>query len=177
MNASLERAAGVLDRGRGDAVPALAAAVDAQLVELVLEAEDGTLSGGAVTTTEHPGYTGTGFVRTLSKRGAALQVDTGAAAGTTYDVSFRYANGMVVAPLDRQLSLTVDGESVRPLSFPNLGQDAERWRRWGYTAPVRVVLDGSSDAVGLRYEPGDSGNVNVDHVLLVPTRGVLPVDR
>ncbi|MEN5074139.1 glycoside hydrolase family 97 catalytic domain-containing protein [Isoptericola cucumis] len=177
MNASLERAAGVLDRGRGDAVPALAAAVDAQLVELVLEAEDGTLSGGAVTSTEHPGYTGTGFVRTLSKRGAALQVDTGAAAGTTYDVSFRYANGMVVAPLDRQLSLTVDGESVRPLSFPNLGQDAERWRRWGYTAPVRVELDGSPGTVGLRYEPGDTGNVNVDHVLAVPTRGVLPVDR
>jgi hypothetical protein len=148
--------------------------VAAQREELVLEAEAGTLSGGAITTTEHPGYTGTGFVRTLSREGAAFAVDVaGVAPGTTYEVSFRYANGMVVAPLDRQLSLTVDGVSSGPVPFPNLGQDAERWRRWGFSEPVRVTVGEGTTRVGLRYDRGDTGNVNVDHVRLVPDRGVV----
>ncbi|WP_454041806.1 glycoside hydrolase family 97 catalytic domain-containing protein [Cellulosimicrobium sp. Marseille-Q8652] len=174
---TLARAAAALADAQGDAAAALAARVEGQRTELVLEAEDGRLAGGAITTKEHPGYTGTGFVRTLSKLGAAFEVDADVVAGTSYDVSFRYANGMVVAPLDRQLSLTVDGEVAGQVPFPNLGQDADRWRRWGTTEPVRVTAGGTSDGtvttVGLRYEPGDTGNVNVDHVRLVPSRGVL----
>lgn len=172
---ALDRAAAALAAlPAGPAVETLGGLVAAQREELVLEAEAGTLSGGAITTTEHPGYTGTGFVRTLSREGAAFAVDVaGVAPGTTYEVSFRYANGMVVAPLDRQLSLTVDGVSAGPVPFPNLGQDAERWRRWGFTEPVRVTVGEGTTRVGLRYDRGDTGNVNVDHVRLVPDRGVV----
>lgn len=173
VDRALGRAVDALDAADGDAVAALSARVEAQRVDLVLEAENGTLSGGAITTKEHPGYTGTGFVRTLSKLGAAFEVDADVVAGTTYDVSFRYANGMVVAPLDRQLSLTVDGENVGPQAFPNLGQDADRWRRWDYSPSARVTFDEDAGTVGLLYAAGDTGNVNVDHVRLVPSRGVL----
>ncbi|OLT50897.1 glycoside hydrolase family 97 C-terminal domain-containing protein [Cellulosimicrobium sp. CUA-896] len=177
VDRTLERAATALQGGAGDAVAGLLALVEAQRTALVLEAEDGALSGGAITTTEHPGYTGSGFVRTLSREGAAFSVDVDVAAGTSYDVSFRYANGMVVAPLDRQLSLTVDGEVAGPVALPNLGQDANRWRRWGYTEPVRVTFEGAdASSVGLRFAPGDTGHVNVDHVRLVPSSGVLVAD-
>ncbi|QJW38001.1 glycoside hydrolase family 97 catalytic domain-containing protein [Cellulosimicrobium protaetiae] len=172
---ALGRAATALDAAPdGPAAATLGALVAAQREELVLEAEAGTLSGGAITSKEHPGYTGTGFARTLSREGAAFTVDvSGATPGTAYEVSFRYANGMVVAPLDRQLSLTVDDTSVGTVAFPNLGQDADRWRRWGFSEPVRVTVDEGTASVGLRYDRGDTGNVNVDHVLLVPDRGVV----
>ncbi|MBD5785933.1 glycoside hydrolase family 97 catalytic domain-containing protein [Cellulosimicrobium terreum] len=179
VDRGLSRTAELLDDAAGDSATVLSETVAAQRTPLLLEAETGTLSGGAATSKEHPGYTGTGFARTLSALGAAFEVDVDTVAGTAYDVSFRYANGMVVAPLDRQLSLTVDGEAVRPLAFPNLGQDAERWRRWGLTAPARVTFGDGSGTVGLRFEAADTGNVNVDHVELSPSRGVLvsPTDE
>ena len=172
-----ERVADV--EGDGEALAALRAAVEAQRSEQIAEAEAGTLVGGARTTTEHPGYTGTGFVRDLTKVDAGVQLTYEATAPSAVELSFRYANGMVVAPLDRQLSVSVDGAKAQPVSFPNLGQDPDRWRRWDYSPGVVVHLQPGQHEILLHHAAGDTGNVNLDHLRVTATPGVLvdaPVD-
>ena len=173
--AALEELAGQLEEADGDkeTLAALLAAVRSQLTEHTAEAEAGTLVGGARTTTEHPGFTGTGFVRDLTKVDAGVRFTYEAVAPTAVEVSFRYANGMVVAPLDRQLSVSVDGGTARPVSFPNLGQDADRWRRWDYSPSVVLTLEAGSHEILLHHAAGDTGNVNVDHLRVTPTPGIL----
>ena len=116
---------------------------------LILEAEDADLAGGARTNAEHDGYTGTGFVRDLTTVGAsATFTPEDVTEETVYDASFRYANGMTAAPLDRQLTLAGPGTEAERIAFPNLGQDPERWKRWDYSPSTQVTL--TPDARDLR---------------------------
>lgn len=160
--------------GDQEALGALLSAVRAQRSEQVAEAESAALLGGARTTTEHPGYTGTGFVRDLTRVGAGVRFTYEAAAPAVVELSFRYANGMVVAPLDRQLSVSVDGGRAQPVAFPNLGQGPDRWRRWDHSPAVRVTLERGRHEILLHHAAGDTGNVNLDHLRVTSTPGVLP---
>lgn len=139
-----------------------------------LEAESGTLLNGASRTTEHPGYTGTGFVKALTKAGAGVGFTVTTTAAASYDVVFRFANGMTVAPLDRQLTATANGEAASPVRFANQGQDADRWRRWALSPAVTMPLRSGANDLTLSWVGQDTGNVNVDHVVVRPSLGVLP---
>lgn len=176
MTAALDELARRIEAADGDAevLAALRAAVEAQRAERVGEAEAATLLGGARTTTEHPGYTGSGFVRDLTRVGAGVRFTYETTTPTTVELSFRYANGMVVAPLDRQLSVSVDNGPARPVAFPNLGQDADRWRRWDHSPGLPVSLAPGRHEVLLRYAEGDTGNINLDHLRVTTLPGVLP---
>ncbi|MFI9486108.1 glycoside hydrolase family 97 catalytic domain-containing protein [Promicromonospora sp. NPDC052451] len=167
-----ERVAGAA--GDAAALDRLRAAVGALRAEHVAEAETATLVGGARITTEHPGYTGTGFVRDLTRTGAGVRFTYEAAAPSAVDISFRYANGMVVAPFDRQLSVSVDGGPDRPVTFPNLGQDADRWRRWGHSPALQVTLAPGRHEILLHHTATDTGNINLDHLRVEATPGVRP---
>lgn len=138
-----------------------------------LEAEAQTLVGGAAVTTEHPGFTGTGFVRSLAREGAGIVFRPTAARALAYDIAFRYANGQLVQPLDRQLSLTVNDAPLTKVGFANTGQDADRWRRWTI-APAGVSdLVAGQNVITLGWRGNDTGNVNVDHLVLRASLGVI----
>ncbi|MFD2795462.1 glycoside hydrolase family 97 catalytic domain-containing protein [Promicromonospora vindobonensis] len=174
--AALEDLTDRIEAAEGDeaTLTTLRAAVRAQSAEHIGEAEAGTLVGGARTTTEHPGYTGTGFVRDLTRVGAGVRFTYETAVPMTVELSFRYANGMVVAPLDRQLSVSVDGGAARPVAFPNLGQDADRWRRWDHSPALPMTLAPGRHEILLHHTAGDTGHVNLDHLRVTATPGVLP---
>lgn len=140
---------------------------------VILEAEDADLSGGARTNSQHPGYTGSGFVRDLSTVGAAATFTPDVTEETMYDASFRYANGMTGAPLDRQLSLTSADDEAQRVDFPNLGQDPDRWRRWDYSPAAQVTLTPEENNLELSFAVGDTGHINLDHLRLTPVSGVL----
>ncbi|MFD7310344.1 glycoside hydrolase family 97 catalytic domain-containing protein [Promicromonospora sp. NPDC059942] len=159
--------------GDDAALAALLAAVEAQHGEQVSEAETATLLGGARTNAEHPGYTGTGFVRDLTKVGAGVKFTYEAPAPVTVELSFRYANGMVVAPLDRRLSVSVDDGAAQPVSFPNLGQGADRWRIWDHSPGVLVTLAAGRHEILLHHTAADTGNINLDHLRVTARPGVL----
>ncbi|MFD7026158.1 glycoside hydrolase family 97 catalytic domain-containing protein [Promicromonospora sukumoe] len=175
MDEALGALADEIQAAEGDAqaLARLLAAVEAQHEEQVSEAETGTLLGGARTNAEHPGYTGTGFVRDLTKAGAGVRFAYEAAAPTTVELSFRYANGMVVAPLDRRLSVSVDDGAAQPVSFPNLGQGADRWRIWDYSPGVLVTLPAGRHEILLHHTAADTGNINLDHLRVTAQPGVL----
>src|SRR5262245_7780619 len=79
------------------------------------QAEDATISQGTVAT-NHPGYTGSGFVDYTNVTGSYVEFTVDAAAAGSVSLAFRYANGSTAdRPLDISVGGTVVGSKV---SFP-----------------------------------------------------------
>jgi len=160
--------------GSGPALTTLRSVLDGlRQADVRLEAESGTKLNGAANTTEHAGYTGTGFVKGLTKVGAGVTVTGNLPAAIDYDVSVRFGNGMTIAPLDRQLTLTLNDLPGAKVQFANQGQDADRWKRWALTQAGTFRLRSGANIATLAWVGDDTGNVNVDHLLLRPSLGTL----
>ena len=101
------------------------------------EAEDAVILGGTVAS-NHPGFTGTGFVDTTNAVGSALEFTV---AGPTEPLVFRYANGTTA---DRPATLTVNGTAAGTLSFPPTGD----WANWA-TRSVSPALAAGTNTVRL----------------------------
>ena len=74
----------------------------------VHEAESATLSQ-AVVATNHPGFTGTGFVDYNAVAGSYVEWTVGAAKAGSYSVTIRYANGSTG---NRPLTISVNGTTA-----------------------------------------------------------------
>ncbi|MGJ9411654.1 glycoside hydrolase family 97 catalytic domain-containing protein [Aeromicrobium sp. CF4.19] len=173
LEAALEALAESLADVEGEVAETLRATVSQQQsADALLEAEDGERSGGAEVDDEHPGFTGSGFARTFNAVDACVAVATTEVPSGPYLVTTRFANGMTVAPLDRQLTMTV-GDRSSKVQFPNQGQGSDRWRRWADTDPYPFTV-GDDDPLKLCYDEEDTGNVNVDSFTLAPDPGVIP---
>ncbi|BCJ78092.1 hypothetical protein CS0771_76360 [Catellatospora sp. IY07-71] len=123
------------------------------------EAESAALSGGASVATDHPGFTGSGFVGgyTDGNKGNAntsFTVNVTNAGAAT--VTVRYANG---TGANMTLSLYVNGTKLRQISLPATAN----WDTWGTIAEA-VALNAGNNTVGLKFDSTDSGNVNLDHI-------------
>jgi hypothetical protein len=136
------------------------------------EAESAQLSGGARVETEHPGFTGSGYVGGFvdANRGNAMATFTltGATAGAN-DLTIRYANGTGGT---RTMSLVVNG-STRQIALPATAS----WDTWATTHQT-VTLTGGTATLSLRYGTADNGNVNVDNVAVatLPAAGGLEAE-
>ena len=103
------------------ASPAAAQSTATCTLDLVCEAETGTLHDGAGTEDEHAGYTGTGFVDQLFGA-AGVKLTVNATEAISHRITVRYANanpGTGVA--SRRFTLTVNGTSDIPILFPPTG--------------------------------------------------------
>ncbi|MEU8819413.1 TIM-barrel domain-containing protein [Actinoplanes sp. NPDC048796] len=145
----------------GDAYPAPAPAAPQPCpFGTVCEADQGTLSGGARTASDHNGYAGEGFLAGLenTSSSAALTV-TGVPAKGTYRVQVRYANGKAGAQPIQTRTMTVNGTTV---TLPATSS----WDYWR-TVEAPVTLDKGTNTVTLACPTAASCNVNVDTVALV----------
>ncbi|HEY3470716.1 MAG TPA: glycosyl hydrolase family 65 protein [Amycolatopsis sp.] len=123
-----------------------------------LEAEDAHNTGGAKTNVNHTGYSGRAFLDGLWAQGASSsftvhRTSTGAESGT---LTVRYANANNDT---RTMTLSVNGERVRQVSFPKV---SDSWDAWGTATFTDVPLSGRDPVVTLSYEPGDNGSINLD---------------
>ncbi|NNG34782.1 glycoside hydrolase family 66 protein [Nakamurella aerolata] len=134
---------------------------------LYLEREFATPAGGryeaetAVRTgvtvgTDHPGYTGSGFVDNFAAPNTGVTTTMRAAATGEATLRIRYA-----APTTTTRTLAVDGATSIPLTLPATGS----WDTWA-TATVRFPLKAGLHSVVLWHGGTDSGAVNIDHLEL-----------
>jgi uncharacterized delta-60 repeat protein len=114
------------------------------------QAEAARLEGMAVKT-NHPGYTGSGFVD--YRHGGFVEFEIDAPAAGQYLLDFRYANGSASF---RTLQLTVDGVDVlgAQMRFEPTGS----WNDWG-VAGRAVTLSAGRHAVRLA-SPGNGPNID-----------------
>jgi alpha-glucosidase (family GH31 glycosyl hydrolase) len=121
------------------------------------EAEFGTAVGTS-TNTNHPGYTGTGFVDGFETAGDAVSVDVNAEATGNHTLKFRYSNGSG-APATR--AVVVDGTTIGTLTLP----PTTDWGTWG-TASITTSLTSGKHAVTLSYANGNSTGINYDNLVV-----------
>ncbi|MDB5055848.1 MAG: glycosyl hydrolase, partial [Bacilli bacterium] len=122
------------------------------------EAEAAALSGGAKTNTDHTGYTGTGFVDGYLTAGPQTLFTVTAASAGNYNVALRYANASGSV---KTLSVYVNGTKIRQTSLPNLAN----WDTWS-TKTETLTLNAGSNTIAYKYDTTDSGNVNLDQIVV-----------
>jgi glucose/arabinose dehydrogenase len=119
------------------------------------QAEDATISQGAVAT-NHTGYTGTGFVDYTNITGSYVEFTVSAATAGTSSLALRYANGTSV---DRPMDLSVNGTVVASgVSFPATTD----WNTWA-TKSLNVQLSAGSNKIRATATTANGGP-NLDRV-------------
>ncbi|EGX56646.1 large, multifunctional secreted protein [Streptomyces zinciresistens K42] len=128
------------------------------------EAEEARLTGAAGINTNHPGYSGSGFVDRYTTEGkAATTFDVTVPKAGEYDVSLRYSNGPDPFQGTKSLSLYTNGRKLRQTELASTGT----WQAWS-TRTERVRLRAGANTVAYRFDAGDDGNVNLDLITVRP---------
>jgi hypothetical protein len=112
------------------------------------------IRGGTVES-DHPGFTGTGFVDTDNVAGSFVQWTVNASRTGQADVIFRFANG---SNQNRPMDITVNGILAVSLSFPPTGS-FDDYR----TVTVRVNLLGGTNKIRATSAT-DNGGPNLDKI-------------
>ena len=129
------------------------------------ELEQGTLSGGACVATDHPGYTGTGFVACYDSgfgRGATQQVFAPAAG--SYTATLRYSAGPNGPATDRTITVTVNGGTPQVITLPRTGS----WNTWA-DAATTLQLNAGVNVITYSNPSTTTGWVNLDHLIVSPS--------
>jgi len=140
------------------AVPLVASAASTRY-----EAESARLSQATVAT-NHPGFTGTGFVDYTNVAGGFVKFSVSAAQAGTATLSFRFANGSTAA---RPAEVSVNGATVRSVPFASTGS----WSTWA-TVDVGATLVAGTNTVRATAT-GAAGGPNLDS-LTVTDGGTTP---
>jgi WD40 repeat protein len=132
----------------------------------VYEAESAELIGSAKFNREHPGYSGSGYIDGYGFQGLGstttfrVNVDSPG----DYVVGLRYANAMGRL---MTISVHVNGRKVMQTVLSPLTS----WAAWAEKREV-LALNSGANTIAYRYDPGDSGNINIDLIRVegFPTR-------
>lgn len=122
----------------------------------IYEAEKAT-GVGTVTASEHPGYTGTGFVDYKpNKAGGYLEWKVNIPIGGNYKLNFHYASG---ASENRPAEIKVNNKIVvKALAFNPTGA----WNNWENTGTIVQLKKGEN--IIRATAVGSSGGANIDHL-------------
>lgn len=110
--------------------------------------------------TDHPGYSGSGFVAGYQHVGATTTFSVKAALAGNYQAALRYGNGMGQT---ESLSIYVNGVKIQQTFLASLAG----WNIWGTQAEV-LSLKAGTNTIAYKYDVGDGGNVNLDDLAVTP---------
>jgi lysophospholipase L1-like esterase len=143
------------------ALPSASAEGGPNEAPIQLEAEQAQLSGGVQVNTNHPGYTGSGFVDAYWNFGGTVTFTVNVPAAGKYNVTARYANA---ANNPATVSLIVNGTKIKQTSLPLLAN----WDTWGNQTET-VTLNAGANTIAYKYDSGDTGIINLDNIQVTPT--------
>ncbi|NOU76045.1 DUF5110 domain-containing protein [Paenibacillus sp. LMG 31458] len=134
------------------------------------EAESAELSGGSAMNTNHWYYSGTAFVDGLSAVGAQVKYNVNVPSAGSYQVTLRYANGSAAT---KTLSTYINGSKLGQTSFTSAGTN---WNVWQDNVQT-VTLNSGANTIAFKYDAADSGNINLDRLLLSTSPAGTPVSE
>ena len=130
-----------------------AAATPAVAAPTRYEVENATISQGLVES-NHPGFSGAGFVNTNNVVGSSVQWTINALSAGTATLTFRYANGVTT---DRPMDITVNGSPVAAaLPFP----PTANWDTWASTSITASVNAGTNTVKATATTAGGGPNLD-----------------
>jgi unsaturated rhamnogalacturonyl hydrolase len=128
---------------------AAAMTVSASAATTGFEAENAQLSQ-AVVATNHPGFTGTGFVDYTNVTGSYVEFSVPASQAGTVTLTFRFANGSTA---NRPMDVSVNGTlAAGGVGFAPTGD----WSTWK-TQSVGVLLSGSTNLIRVTATTANGG--------------------
>jgi hypothetical protein len=123
------------------------------------EAESATRSGGANINTNHPGYTGTGFVDGYFNSSTAQTVFTvSAASAGSATITTRYSAGNGTST---NTGLYVNGAKIKNITF----NGTSNWDTWG-TENETVSLIAGNNTIGYKAETSSGASINLDNIVV-----------
>lgn len=122
------------------------------------EAENATRVNVAVDT-DHPGYTGSGFVDEFASVGDSVEFTINAPEDGQYSLLFRYGND---TGADSTLNMYVDNVFEEEMFF----FDQANWDTWKHDAMYSLQLTQGSHTIKLAHESGNAGAINLDSLTL-----------
>ena len=126
------------------------------------EAESGTFAGAVTVATDHPGYTGSGFVANFGQSGDSVTFTVNAPEARRYSVVLRYANA---TGGDTTRTVSVDGTAIGNVTLPY--DTSNSWNTWHNDSDiVTPVLSAGNHTVTVSVGSGNSGYVNLDNAVL-----------
>ncbi|MBC8059543.1 MAG: DUF5110 domain-containing protein [Clostridiaceae bacterium] len=131
------------------------------------EGESAELSGGAATNTNHYFYSGAAFVDGMTSVGAQTKFNVNIPSSGSYKVKLKYANGNGST---KTLSTYVNGTDVATAS---LTSPSTNWNTWQDNEQT-LTLNAGLNTIAYKYDSGDSGNVNLDRILVAATTPPTP---
>jgi hypothetical protein len=123
------------------------------------EAEDGAHTGGVAVDTDHPGYTGSGFVDQFGVTGDSVTVTVTVPESRRYGIVPRWSNG---TPTTASRTVSVDGQSIGRIKL----QPTANWDTWNAEGGTSAYLTAGTHTIRIAVEAGDSGYLNLDSVTL-----------
>ena len=127
--------------------------------QVYYEAEEGNREGGAGLNTDHPGYSGIGFVDAFGTLNASTTMFVTVTEPGDYAVGLRYSNGPNPFSGTKTISAYVNGRKARQVSLPS----TSTWDNWAM-ATETLTLKRGVNKVQYRVDAGDTGHVNLDMI-------------
>ncbi len=121
-----------------------------------LDAAQATLLGGAKLSTQHDGYTGNGYIDSITSDGRGVEFIYNAAEAGNHDIVIRYANG---SGGDKNGTVTVNDSESKQVTF----SDQTYWDSWK-TTTVTMQLKTGENKIKVWKASGTSGNFNIDSI-------------
>lgn len=122
---------------------------------ITAEAESAVLYGTASTNQDHWYYSESGFIDGMISNGAGAEFEVTVPEDGGYKTSIRYCNGTQTT---QELNLYVNDFYVETISFSSIGG---KWNEW-QEPTQNLDLHEGRNVIALRYDRGNSGNVNLD---------------
>ncbi|HEV7300730.1 MAG TPA: carbohydrate-binding protein [Tepidisphaeraceae bacterium] len=136
------------------------------LASVTLQAEDALLSNGTGRSTQHAGFTGSGYAD-YAGNGSAAQFTVSRTAAGAATLQLRYANGGAGS---RPLTVYVNGVAVGTIACAPTGG----WATWASTSLEGVTLAAGDNAIRL-VASTSAGGANVDTLTIINGGGSDPV--
>jgi len=131
---------------------------------VILEAEDAFLSGGALAGINAKGFSGAGYAGDFSALGASVTFTVFAEEAGKYDASIQYANATGKAKV---LAAAVNGLNEQQLTFTASGS-WDNWQKHNFKLTLRAGLN----TVTVSNSNGDAGQILLDRLVV---SNVLPL--
>ncbi|WP_306543645.1 CBM35 domain-containing protein [[Ruminococcus] torques] len=123
----------------------------------IYQAENAELNG-VKQENNHLYYNGIGFVSAFESVGNSVKFITNIAYSGTHTINLKYS---CVSDADRTISLYINGQKVKQITL----QPTESWDEWK-EIKEEVYLRSGKNVVEFRVDEGDSGNLNIDEIII-----------
>lgn len=135
---------------------------------LILQAESGTVEGGAAIVSEWPGYAGTGYVGYYGLTGHVNQVIATVPGPSDYTFTIRYAN---CGGSNTVVNIRVNGTVRGTITLPVTGTDWTSAARFATSDAVTLPLSAGSNTIRIEHAGLEYTYADLDYYTLLASGG------